>query len=153
MEIRVINFPKMKMVSSGSINGMKEFNDFDNWWSSIDMKNYISPRDFIQFNKKMNYMEWLFAIPENFMNESSYKIIDFEGGLYAVGTSKDSKDSSNEVRKEIYEWVDKSECFAISNEKNDASERYELSHVITPKIFKEKMGYHLSDTFIPIVIK
>ncbi len=48
-DIRVINFPNMKMISSGPLKDMEAFEEFDNWWSSIDTKNYITPRDFFIF--------------------------------------------------------------------------------------------------------
>jgi len=54
--IRVINFPSMKMVSSGPITNMNELNEFDNWWSKIDMKDYITPRDFMYSDKYNNCM-------------------------------------------------------------------------------------------------
>ena len=153
MEIRVIKLPKMKMVSSGAITNMKDFDTFDKWWSSIDMTNYITPRDFMQFNKQKNCMEWLFAIPNEFVETKPYEIIDFPGGLYVVGTAKDSEEDCDMVKKEVYEWVSKSDFFELADSRNDTSERYELAHVITPKIFKEKCGYHLSDLFIPIITK
>lgn len=45
--VRVINIPELKVVSSGQITNMSELETFDNWWSSIDMKGYITPRDFM----------------------------------------------------------------------------------------------------------
>jgi DNA gyrase inhibitor GyrI len=152
MEIRVIKIPAMKMVSSGPLTDEKTFFAFDNWWSGIDVKNYITPRDFMQFNKQQNCMEQLFAIPEEFVNTSKYEIIDFPGGLYAVATAKDKDDEFKRVRQEILEWVENNEHFTLPDNENDISERYELTHVITPKIFKEKCGYHLSDCWIPIVV-
>jgi hypothetical protein len=41
----------------------------------------------------------------------------------------------------------------LSTSENDPVERYEMCHVVTPKVFKEKKGYHLSDIFVPIVLK
>jgi hypothetical protein len=151
--IRVINIPPLKVVSSGSITTMEELEAFDKWWSSIDAKHYITPRDFMGFNIKKNYMEWIFAIPEGHTDTGGYELADFPGGLYAVGTSKDSEDDSNEVKEFIRKWVTDSKYFELSTNKNDPVERYEMCHVTTPKIFKEKMGYHLSDIFVPIVVK
>lgn len=151
--IRVINIPPLKVVSSGSITTMEELEAFDKWWSSIDAKHYITPRDFMCFNVKKNYMEWIYAIPEGHTDTGGYELGDFPGGLYAVGTSKDSEDDSNEAKEFIRKWVIDSKCFEVSTNENDPVERYEMCHVTTPKIFKEKMGYHLSDIFVPIVVK
>jgi hypothetical protein len=151
--IKVINIPPLKVVSSGSITTMEELEAFDRWWSSIDTKHYISPRDFMWYNEKKNYMEWVFAIPEGNTDTGGYELADFPGGLYAVGISKDSEDDSNEVKQFIRKWVTDSNYFELSTSENDSVERYEMTHITTPKIFKEKMGYHLSDIFIPIVAK
>lgn len=152
--IRVIKFPKMKMISSGLIRDMKEFDEFDNWWSGIDINNYITPRDFLYFDDDEKCMIWLFAPPENFNNTSKYKFVDFQGGLYAVCTSKDGDGVDMEQSKTaMRKWIESSECFEESTESNDICKRYELGHVCTPKVFKEKMGYHLMDIFIPIVVK
>jgi hypothetical protein len=151
--IRVIQIPTLKVVSSGSITTMEEFEAFDKWWSSIDAKHYITPRDFMYYNSKKNCVEWIFAIPEGHMSTGGYELVDYPGGLYAVGTSKDSEDECNSTKEVIRKWVTDSECFELSTNENDSVERYEMTHVITPKIFKEKMGYHLSDIFVPIVIK
>lgn len=152
-DIRVIYIPQLKVVTSGPINSMEELHGFDRWWSAIDMKNYITPRDFMWYNEKKNYMEWVFAVPEGYSETGGYILTEFPGGLYAVGTSKDSEEDSNRVKKLIKEWIINSNNFALSTSFNDPYERYDMCHVITPKIFKEKMGYHLSDNFLPIVVK
>lgn len=151
--IRVINIPPLKVVSSGSITAMEELDAFDKWWSSIDIKHYITPRDFMWYNSNRNCMEWIFAIPEGHTDAGGYELIDFAGGLYAVATSRDSENDSNETKESIRKWISDSDCFELSTQQNDHVERYEMYHVITPKIFKEKMGYHLSDIFVPIVLK
>lgn len=151
--VRVINIPELKVVSSGPITNMSELEAFDNWWSSIDMKGYITPRDFMWYNEEENYMEWIFAIPENWGNFGGYQLIDFSGGLYAVATSKDTEEDCNSVREEIHKWISESDCFELSTNANDTAIRYTMNHVITPKIFKTKMEYHLSDNFVPIVVK
>jgi len=146
--IRVINFPSMKMVSSGPITNMNELNEFDNWWSKIDMKDYITPRDFMYSDKDNNCMIWLIAVPKEFTDFGKYEMFDFPGGLYAVGTAKDGNEEDvNRVKKMISQWVKDSGCF------EEISERHGMSHVCTPKIFKEKMGYNLTDLFVPIIAK
>ncbi|HEX3021216.1 MAG TPA: transcriptional regulator [Lachnospiraceae bacterium] len=149
--IRVINIPQLKVVSSGAITNMEEFEAFDKWWSAIDVSNYITPRDFMWYNEKEKYMEWVFAVPDNYSNFSNYQLVDFPGGLYAIATSKDSEEDCNSTKELIRKWVVESGCFELSTEANDTNLRYTMSHVLTPKIFKEKMGYHLSDHFVPIV--
>lgn len=152
-DVRVIYFPPVRMLRSGPIRDMEFFEKFDSWWSNIDMKNYITPRDFLYYNAKGEYMEWLIAIPENFTETENYEVYEFPGGLYAVGTAKDKEDESARTKEAIKKWIEETGCFEISTEHNDLHERYDMVHVITPKIFREKMGYHLSDMWIPIVAK
>lgn len=145
-DIKVIRIPKLKMARSGNT----DLDAFDRWWSSIDIKNYIFSRDFMWYNAGLGYFEWLFAIPEGLTDTNGYEVFDFPGGLYAVGTAIDG-DDINRVNRLIHKWVDENEFFEVSNSLNDNSERYDMGHIVTPQIFKEKMGYHLMDLFIPIV--
>jgi len=152
-DLRVIRFPRMKMISSGPLTDMETFDEFDNWWSAVDTKNYITPRDFLYFDGELNCMIWLFAPPENFENTSKYLSVDFPGGLYAVCSAKDGDGvDMDRVKTAMRKWIRDSGCFEEANAANDVCKRYELGHVCTPKIFKEKMGYHLMDLFIPIVV-
>lgn len=153
-DIRVIDFPKMKMISSGLIKDMEMFEEFDRWWSSIETKNCITPRDFLYTDKEENGVIWLFAPPETFENTSKYEYVDFPGGLYVVCSAKDGDGvDMNRIKSSMRKWIRDSGCFEESDESNDSHKRYELGHVCTPKIFKEKMGYHLMDLFIPIIVK
>jgi hypothetical protein len=150
--VRIISIPELKVVSSGGITNMEELEKFDSWWSAIDVKNYITPRDFMWYNEKEKYMEWVFAIPDNLIDIGDYQLKDFPGGLYAVTTSKDTEEDCNIARDQILKWISESGCFELSTKENDTTIRYTMNHVITPKIFKEKMGYHLTDNFVPIVV-
>lgn len=47
--IRIINIPELKAVSSGAITSIEELEAFDRWWSAIDVKDYITPRDFMWY--------------------------------------------------------------------------------------------------------
>ncbi|WFR57226.1 transcriptional regulator [Anaerocolumna sp. AGMB13025] len=150
-DIRIIKMPQLKVVSSGAITNIEELEAFDTWWSAIDVSQYITPRDFMWYNEKEKYMEWVFAVPDNYNNFDKYKFVDFPGGLYAVATSKDTEEDSNITKEQIRKWVIESGCFALSTSENDTTIRYAMNHVVTPKIFKTKMGYHLTDNFVPIV--
>jgi hypothetical protein len=151
-DIRIIRIPQLKVVSSGAITSIEEMEAFDRWWSGIDVSQYITPRDFMWYNEKDKYMEWVFAVPDNYNNISDYQVVDFPGGLYAVAASKDTEEDCNIAKEQIRKWVMESGCFELSTEENDTTIRYTMNHVLTPSIFKEKMGYHLSDNFVPIVV-
>lgn len=155
--IRVIEIPKMKVVTSGGMRTGEEFGAFCNWWSNIRTEGYITPRDFMWFNEKEGFVEWIFAIPNNCSDFGKYNLIDFSGGLYAVASTIDADDDNGEDKnntiKMVYEWVNDSGCFEVSSSLNDAKERYTMFHIISPKIFREKKGYSIADVFIPIVVK
>jgi DNA-binding transcriptional MerR regulator len=103
-DIRVIRIPKIKMARSGNT----DLDAFDRWWSSIDLKNYIFPRDFMYYNARLGYFEWIIAIPEGLTDTNGYEVFDFPGGLYAVGTAIDG-DDINRVNRLIHKWVDENE--------------------------------------------
>lgn len=145
-DIKVVRFPKIKMARSGDT----DLGAFDRWWSSVDITNYIFPRDFMWYNAGLGCFEWLFAIPEGLTDTGGYEVFDFPGGLYAAGTAIDG-DDINRVNRLIHKWVDENEFFEVSDSLNDEDERYDMGHIVTPEVFKEKMGYHLMDLFIPIV--
>lgn len=152
-DIRVIHIPRMKMISSGPLEDMQRFEAFDQWWSAIDTAGHITPRDFMYFDPQLNCMIWLFAPPENFINTSTYPWVDFPGGLYAVCAARDGDGVDMDKTKDaMRRWIRESGCFEESAPSNDTCTRYELGHVCTPEIFKQRMGYHLMDLFIPIVV-
>jgi hypothetical protein len=151
--VRVIDFPRLKVVSSGPITTMEEFDKFDRWWSAIDSKDYITPRDFMWYNEKENYMEWIFAVPKDCYDFGDYALTEFPGGLYAAVTSKDTDEDCKLAKQEISNWIDESKCFELSTPCNDKITRYTMSHIVTPRVFKKRMGYHLTDTFVPIIAK
>lgn len=147
-DIRGIELPKGKAARSGK----SDLDEFDKWWSSIKVEQNIFPRDFMWFNPVLNDFEWLFIIPENLTDTNGYEVFDFPGGLYAVATAIDGEDI-NRVNRLIHQWVDNSDCFEVSNTENDSVVRYDMGHIITPEIFYTKMGYHLMDLYVPIVVK
>ncbi len=152
-QVRVIIIPSLKVVSSGPITTIEELDAFDKWWSSIEAKNYITPRDFMFYNEEKNCMEWIFAMLDGQTDTGGYEVIDFPGGLYAVGTTKDTDEESKEAKKDIHKWIIDTGMFEVSTKDNDTVRRYDMCHIISPKIFKEKMGYHLSEIYVPIVVK
>lgn len=148
-DIKVIHLPQLKMARSGNT----DLDKFDQWWSSVPLPATmrLSPCDFMWYNAKQDCFEWLFAIPEDLKETNGYDIFDFPGGLYAVATAIDSDDVGR-VNALIHKWVDENEHFAVSNSENDPYERYDMGHIVTPEVFREKMGYHLMELFIPIVV-
>ena len=80
-KVRVMHFLAMRMISSGPLQSMEEFDAFDRWWSAIDTKEYITSRDFLYYDGDGRCFVWLFAPPREFNNTSGYECVDFPGGL------------------------------------------------------------------------
>jgi DNA gyrase inhibitor GyrI len=149
--VRIIELPPVKMARSGDAN----LQAFNRWWSGLTVqdKNSLFPKDFMWFNPRLNDFEWLYALPEGLEDTGGYEVFDFPGGLYAVAASKDEGTEIEKTNKLIHEWVARSEIFAETPQRNDASARYDMGHVITPKNAKETIGYHQMDLFVPIVYR
>ncbi|EGD45962.1 transcriptional regulator, MerR family [Ruminiclostridium papyrosolvens DSM 2782] len=144
-DIRIILLPKVKMARSGNT----DLGEFDKWWSSVVVEQSLFPRDFMWYNSKLNYFEWLFTIPENMTDTNGYEVFDFPGGLYAVATAYDEGEEISRINGLIHKWIDESEEFEVSNNENDTDERYDMGHIVSPMgVYRSQM-----DLFIPIVKK
>jgi len=145
--IRVIELPKMKMVSSGELEiGDDIFTKFDKWLSRYDEVRVpkLFSYDFMYYNSASGKFTWLYAVYDD-IKECPYDIVDFEGGIYAVATSIDEdEESGNDTYVMINDWVSKSEKFDLD------SSRHTLFHVISSDKIYEKMKFRQLDVFVPI---
>jgi DNA-binding transcriptional MerR regulator len=149
-DIRIIKLPKVKMACAKGKYLLDEcLDNFNKWWSSVEVKQALFPRDFLQYNLKLEYFEWLFAIPEGMTDTNGYEVVDFPGGLYAVATAFEDDAETERVCNLIHKWVDESDEFEVSNSDNDTNERYDMGHIV----FSEGVYRPQMDIFVPIVIK
>lgn len=158
--IRVIEIPKMKVVTSGPIYTMEAFEAFNKWFSNYhsSLTCELMPRDFMWYNEEAKATEWIYALPASAKEEDcgGYEIIEFPFGLYAVGVCIDA-DLDNaqdwmQTQEEIKEWVDNSELFSLPTPNNDSYRRFPMFHIVTPGWLQEKK-FCLEDFYIPIVLK
>ena len=79
-----------------------------------------------------------------------YKLIDFEGGLYAVVVSVDADDDiMNRVYNGIRKWLKTSEL-----EFDDNPERCTLYHMVNPtEEIRGALGYDQLDIYVPIKVR
>lgn len=94
----------------------------------------------------------MFALTQGLEDTGGFEVFPFPGGLYAVATAIDG-DEIPKVNALIHKWVDQHEHFEVSTPANDPHERYDMGHILTPQVFKERTGYHLMDLFVPIVLR
>lgn len=144
-DVRIVNLPKVKMARSGD----SDLEEFDKWWSSIEVEQSMFPRDFMWYNPKLNCFEWLFAIPENLTDTNGYEVFDFPGGLYAVATAYDEGEEIGRINRLIHKWIEISDEYNEQPVENHGEERYDMGHVISPIGSKRPQ----MDLFIPIVMK
>jgi len=135
-------------------SGGSDLEEFDKWWSKIASEEYgiMYPKDFMWYNEKLGYLEWIYAIPLNLEDTSEYEVFDFPGGLYAVATAYDEDKDRDEAYNKIYTWVKNSQHFDVATEENDSNyhTRYGMGHVITPQGLPIRNQF---DIYVPIILK
>lgn len=147
--IRVVEIPKVKMVTSGygTVDELLE-KKFDEL--IFNQHKDLTPHDFMWYDPERNQMMWYYAITNDNIDTCGFEVIDFEGGLYAAAISIDEDDNDGErVYSGIKQWVKDSGCFELDERPN----HYCMSHVITPPQAQKAMGYNQLDVFVPIKIK
>lgn len=152
-EVRVIELPKCRMATSGFGSFDTIVGKFDSWWNNYDKKRkgiYFSPLDFMWFENGKTV--WWMTVENDATSEDcgGYKIIDFEGGLYAAAMSVDGDDDINgRVYAGIKNWV------ATSGFELDERPGHQaMCHMVNPSDeIKKGLGYHQLDIYIPIRLK
>ena len=156
--IRIIEFPKCKMVTSGYCKMADgpfapegQLTRFEEWWSAYDKTRADRwfMRDFIM-NGHEEGIIWYYAVPDDAVIDCEYEIVDFEGGLYAadVAVLGDTQDEGR-VYGAIKEWIAQSGLFDL----DERPGHYDLSHGITPQAAAKAMGHMQLDIFVPIKLK
>ena len=161
ISIRIVELPRMKVVTSGLLKTQAAFEAFNAWWSAYDKKvmGKIAPRDFMWYNEREQASEWMYAlpVPETGDDYGGYEAKEFAFGLYAVASNLDGDcDEARDwmaTREAIRESIRHSDVFELSTPENDCCERYPLFHIITPPHYFERTGTHQQDMFVPIVYK
>jgi hypothetical protein len=156
--IRIFEFPKCKMVSSGYCK-MDEapfeeggkLNLFGKWWGEYDKKRtdrWFS-RDFMMYGREEDALIWYYAIPDNAVIDCEFEVIDFEGGLYASDVAiMDNSEDEERVFGSIKEWIENSEIFEL----DERPGHYDLSHGITSAV-ENVMGYMQLEIYVPIKLR
>lgn len=155
-DIRIVEFPKCRMVSSGySSAGMEEdgrLKEFERWMNAYDKQRVDRwfSREFMMYGREEKAVIRYYAIPDNATVDCEFDVIPFEGGLYAASVvfTDDFKEEQR-VYSDIKEWVYSSAVFEL----DERPGHYDLSHVITPASVHDAMGKSQLEMFVPIKIK
>lgn len=152
-DIKIIELPKCRMATSGTgeRNTLKKF---DNMWMKLDLKrkDKFFPRDFMWHDKNTNKCIWWYAVEEwvTEADTNGFKIIDFEGGIYAAAISKQEDfNDGMRVYNGINEWVNSSESFEL----DEHEERPHLWHVVGSQTSDSALGYRQIEIFVPIKLR
>ncbi len=151
-EVRIIQIPKFKAVTSGyqTFNDIFSENGFNNWQQSHNhlIRDLLyAPPDFMWHEEGKTI--WIWAVNEwvTEADTAPYDIIEFEGGLYAAAISVDGDDDiSGRVYMGIKKWIETS-----GFELDERSGHQTLCHMPNPtEEIKKGLGYHQLDIFVPI---
>lgn len=159
--VRIVELPKMRVVTSGAITNEEDFKNFDKWYkeSEKNLSSNFMMLNFRWYNDELKSMESLYMMPSSNLSTDNckYKIFDFDFGFYAVSSCIDSKyDDYNDwisTRLEIEKWVNDSDCFDIANDYNDKHKRYTMFHITSPELLYKRKGIYQQDIYVPIVLK
>ncbi|MHA6533937.1 AraC family transcriptional regulator [Paenibacillus sp. BAC0078] len=142
--VRVYEIPACKMVSSEcGMFGDGKLEKFDEWFSK--QPKTMFPEDFLWMDKQRGGFVWYYIYHEGMDVPADFEIVDFPGGLYAVATEVDGKDST-EVINSIKAFISSRACF-----EEDPTREY-LGNIPTPQSAIQAMGYGQMDYFVPIRI-
>lgn len=149
-DVRIIELPKCRMITSGS--GDKEtLKKFNKLWSSLDVKrkDRFFARDFMWWDEERNVSIWWYAI-EDWVTEADtkgFEIFGFDGGFYAAAICRqeDFTDGTR-VYEGIKDWVSEHESFVLDERPGN----HNLWHVVGPKDTNKELGYRQLEVFVPI---
>lgn len=148
--IRIIEIPKLKMISSGfgSLADFKErgFERLFPEWS-----HNIFPHDFMCYDAGHQQMIWFLALTGDLkIDPGKFEVIDHEGGFYAVGSAIDGDENDGtRVYNQIKEWVAASKAFELDERLGHST----MFHISTSPNVQKVLGYNLLDIFVPIRAK
>ena len=152
-EVRIIQINKFKAFTSGLDPIDTLMNIFGPWQRAhnhLIKKPIYGSADFLWFEEN-GRGEWIWAV-EDWVTEADtapYKIIEFEGGLFAAAVSIDGDDVSGEwVYGKIEKWIETS-----GFESDERPGHRPLCHMLNPTVeINKALGYQQLDIYVPIKI-
>lgn len=141
-KVRIYEMPKCKMVASQcSMFGEGKLEKFDEWFSQFPRE--LFPKDFLWYDKKQNGFIWYYIYDDSMDVPNDFDIVDFDGGLYAVITGIDEKDSTEEMNI-VKKFINEHDSI-----EEDITRVY-LGNVITSPKSSKILGYEQMDYYVPI---
>ncbi|MGI6191944.1 MAG: GyrI-like domain-containing protein [Christensenellales bacterium] len=142
--VRILEFPKCKMVSSQcAMFGEGPLEAFDGWFSILERE--LFPKDFLWFDEKRGGFVWYYLYREGMDVPDGFEVVDFPGGLYAVATGIDGEKNDGAMEA-IRQFLREKGCF------EEDSSRPSMGHVITSPDAGAAMGYAQMDYYVPVKV-
>ncbi len=147
-DIMIVRIPSFRAVTSGLASWDEVFGAFHDWQPAhnhlfkpviFDCPDFLTGID--------DKVEWFWGIKDEVTDDDvkPYKIVEFEGGLYAVAVSVDGDgESHNKVRSKTEKWL-KNTNFII-----DDARRFAAHMIFVDEEIKEGLGYHQLNLYAPI---
>jgi len=150
-DIMIIKIPNFRCITSGLAPFEEVFGAFGQWIENnkdLFQEIMFGSPDFL--TGKDGKMEWFWGIKDHITEAETapYKIIDFQGGLYAVAVSVDGDgESHDKVREKTEKWL------KSTNFEEDQT-RTKMGHMIyVDDEIKKGLGYHQMNLYLPIKLK
>lgn len=153
-EVRVVQINPFRAVTSGADSFERVMGDFNAWQEAhnhlIRKMIYGSP-DFL-WGEEDGRAQWIWAVEDWVQPEDAapYRLITFEGGLYAAAMSIDGDgESYQSVLQSIGRWVEK-RGFVLDSR----SGRKTMCHMLNPsEELRQALGYDQMDIYVPVEIR
>ena len=150
-DIRIVELPACRMVTSGVNHEDNHHRKFEKMWNKLDKqrKDRFFPRDFMVQDENGNAV-WWYAI-EDWVSEKDtegFEIINFEGGLFATAITRDWDDNITiKAYNNIMAWLAEHDKLMY----DDRPGHYVMFHATGPD--HNLLGYTQAEYFFPICIK
>jgi DNA-binding transcriptional MerR regulator len=150
-DVMIVRIPNFRAVTSGLTSWDEVFGAFHQW--QLAHNHLFKPvifdcPDFL--TGEGDKVEWFWGIKDEITETdvAPYKIIEFQGGLYAVAVSVDGDgESHNRVRSKTEKWLE-STNFIIDND------RRFMGHIIYyDDEIRDGLGYNQMNLYAPIKLR
>ena len=142
--IRIVEFPPCRMVSSGKgMFGEEKFTRFHEWMSR-QPQTAVYPENYLCGDG--SGVCWLYRYRDGMEVPQEFEIIPFSGGFYAVATDIDQQTDTAAMNREVNAFLEE------NGWERDPS-RSEMGHVLTSPAAQAVMGYSQMDYYTPIKAK
>lgn len=153
-EVRIVQINPFRAITSGADTFENIMSVFQQWQEEhqylIKKMEYGAP-DFLWFEEDMSG-EWIWAVKDWVTEEDTapYKIVEFEGGLYAAAMSVDGDDDiAGRVMAGIHKWIEDSNF-----ELDERPGHRTMCHMLNPTDeIREALGYDQLDIYVPIKVR